>query len=200
VNFAEELTEIVGIRLIDQLQESVQRGDAANWLLRTGTRRPYININNRNEVQEIASRLLHLTVYHVMPKLQPDIETLLRYSMTNALNESPAYQQLKNLPGLNNLAEQLTEKLVADMSQIAYSMMTNMMEDPVLAEMSNRLIQDFSEALETELKKQHNLQEIQDLLVDLLEEVKINYVQGIAEGGVEKSWEEATKLRRQMVT
>jgi len=30
-NFAEELTEIVGIRLIDQIQESIQQGDVTRW-------------------------------------------------------------------------------------------------------------------------------------------------------------------------
>ncbi len=195
-NFAEELTEIVGVRLIDQVQEAIERGDAARWLLRTETRRPYININNTNEVQAIASRLLHLTIYQVMPKIQPDMEALLRYSITNILNKSPIYQQLQSVPGINNLPAQLTDRLVTDISQTAYSTLTSLMEDPVVLEMSNRLLQNFSEALDVEVKKQHNLQEIQSLLLDLLEEVKINYVQQIAEGGVEKSWEEVAQLRQ----
>ena len=45
-------------------------------------------------------------------------------------------------------------------------------------------------------QKQHNLQALKSLFVDLLEEVKINYVKDIAQGGVERSWEEANQLRR----
>jgi hypothetical protein len=71
-----------------------------------------------------------------------------------------------------------------------------MLEDPVIIEKLSDLIQNFSTALEIEIKKQHNLKEIKSLLVDLLEEVKINYVKDIAQGGVEKSWEEANQLRR----
>lgn len=194
-NFAEELTEIVGIRLIDQVQEAIERGDAARWLLRSHNR-PYININNINEVQAIASRLLQLTVYQVIPKLQPDIEAFLHYNITTILNKSPIYQQIQNVPGLNNLPKQLTEQLVTDISQTTYSTLTTLLEDPQVIEMSNRLMQNFGEALEVEVKKQHNLQAIQSLLSDLLEEVKINYVKGIAQGGVEKSREEATQLRQ----
>lgn len=194
-NFAEELTEIVGIRLIDQVQEAIERGDAARWLLRSPNR-PYININNTNEVQAIASRLLQLIVYQVIPKLQPDIEALLHYNITTILNKSPIYQQIQNVPGLNNLPKQLTEQLVTDISQSTYSTLTTLLEDPIVIEMSNRLMQNFGEALEVEVKKQHNLQAIQSLLSDLLEEVKINYVKGIAQGGVEKSREEATQLRQ----
>lgn len=193
-NFAEELTEIVGIRLIDQVQEAIERGDAARWLLRTG--RPYININNTNEMQAIASRLLHLTVYQVIPKLQPELKALLHYSIASILNKSPIYQQLQNVPGLNSLPTQVTERLVSDLSQTTYTSLTTLLEDPVVMDMTNKLMQNFGEALESEVKKQQNLQLIQTLLCDLLEEVKINYVKGIAQGGVEKSRDEAELLRK----
>ncbi len=49
-----------------------------------------------------------------------------------------------------------------------------------------------------QLQKTHNLQEIQSWLVDMLEEVKINYVKKIAEGGMEKVVEEAENLRYQV--
>ena len=147
-------------------------------------------------MQAIASRLLQLIVYQVIPKLQPEIEALLHYNITTILNKSPIYQQIQSVPGLNNLPKQLTEQLVTDISQSTYSTLTTLLEDPVIIEMSNRLMQNFGEALEVEVKKQHNLQAIQSLLSDLLEEVKINYVKGIAQGGVENSREEATQLRQ----
>ena len=195
-NFAEDITEIVGVRIIDQIQDSIKRGDAVQWLLRTGNYRPYININNTNEVQAIASRLLYLTVYQVIPKIQPDLEALLHYNLENAFKKSPAYQQLQNLPGINDLSKQLTDNLVNNISQATYSTLTTALEDPVVIQMSNRLVENFSKALEVEMTKQQNLQEIQLLLVDLLEEIKVNYVKGIAEEGVEKVWEEATQLRQ----
>ncbi len=34
-NFAEEITEIVGIRIIDQLQEAISNGNISRWLLRS---------------------------------------------------------------------------------------------------------------------------------------------------------------------
>lgn len=47
-----------------------------------------------------------------------------------------------------------------------------------------------------ELQKKHNLQKMESLLVDMLEEIKINYVKGIAEAGVEKVVEEAQQLHQ----
>ncbi len=195
-NFAEELTELVGIRLIAQAQESIGRGNVARWLFYPETRRPYININNTDEVKAIATRLLHLSVYEVLPKVQPDIEALLHHSVQTILNQSPVYQQLQSVPGLNHLPAQLTEKLVTDISGATYRSLTTLLQDPVAAEHSNRLIQNFSKTLQVELQKTQNLQELQSLLVDMLEEIKINYVKGFAEGGFEKTLKEAEQLHQ----
>jgi len=47
-----------------------------------------------------------------------------------------------------------------------------------------------------EVQKKQNIEDIQSLLLDLLEELKINYVKGIAEQGVENILEEATQLHQ----
>ncbi|MEA5557347.1 hypothetical protein VB690_13010 [Nodularia spumigena CH309] len=65
------------------------------------------------------------------------------------------------------------------------------------AEITARLTKNFPDALEIELQKKHNLQELEQLLVDMLEEIKINYVKNIAEEGIEKTVEEVENLQRQ---
>ena len=95
---------------------------------------------------------------------------------------------------MNHLPAQLTENLAKSLSHIAYNNLINAIEDPVAAEISTRLSSNFRNALEKELQKKHNTQEIQTLLVDLLEEIKINYVKGIEEIGIEKLMDEAEQL------
>ncbi|MUL36793.1 hypothetical protein [Gloeocapsopsis dulcis] len=196
INFAEEMTEIVGIRIIDQAQDAVKRGDVAQWVLHPESRRPYININNTNEVQAIASRLLQLTIYQVLPKIQPDIEALLHHNIKTVFNQSPIYKQLQNVPGVGHLPNQVSENLAKDLSQSLYNTFTTILEDPVAAQLADSLMQNFSKTLEAEVQQQHNVQEIQSLLVDLLEEIKINYVKSIAEDGVEKILDESQQIRK----
>ncbi|MDF5732195.1 MAG: hypothetical protein PUP92_30375, partial [Rhizonema sp. PD38] len=180
-NFAEEITEIVAIRLITQLQESIQQGKILNWFLRPHTRKSYIDINNTNEIKAIASHLLRLTAYHVVPKIQPDIEALLHRSIKTTLSQSPTYQRLQNVPGVNQIPAQLTDKLVTEMSQTAYTTMISLLEDSELGAISNRLIDNFGTALDAEFHKEQNIKEISTLIIDLLEEIKINYIKGIVE-------------------
>jgi hypothetical protein len=192
-NFSEELTQIVGVQLINQMQGSIQRGDVARWLFYPD-RRPYLRVNETDEVSAIATRLLNISVYDVLPQIRPDIEDLVHHTLTSTLNQSPAYQRLQGLPGFS--LPKLTERLAKDLSQIAYNNLTLALEDPVRAEITTRLVKNFRNTLETELQKQHNLQVIESLLTDMLEEIKINYVRGITEEGVGKVLEETEQLRQ----
>lgn len=195
-NFAEEMTEVVGMGMISQMQDSIKRGEVSRWLFHPDTRRPYIDINNTNEVQAIASRIIQLSVYDVIPQIQPDLEALLHQLIEITLSQSPVYKQFQNIPGVNNLQNQLADNLAKDLTQTAYKTLTTTMEDPVIGELTNRLVRKFTAALEIELNKKHHQTEIQSLLIDMLEEIKINYVKGIAAGGVEKILSESEQVRQ----
>lgn len=199
IGFAQEITEMVGIQVIDQMQGSIQRGDVARWLFNPESRRPYIQINNQNEAQVIANRLVKVSIYDVLPQIQPDIEALIHHTIESTLNESSVFRQLQKFPGLNQLPTQLTEQLAANLTQSAYTTLVKALEDPVGAEITARLTKNFREILENELQKKHNLRELEQLLVDMLEEIKINYVKNIAEGGIEKTVEEVESLQRQFI-
>jgi len=169
--------------------ESDHRGDVARWLLRPETRLcPVISITLTKFT--IATRLLHLSVYQVLPKIKPDIEALLHHSI-EYLNQSHIPTTTK-CSRSESLPTQLTEKLVTDMSETAYTTYDSL--EDVAAKLFNRLIQNFSEALET---KKHNIQ-IQSLLLDLLE-IKINYVKVLPKE-VEKNLENLSSSARLFIT
>lgn len=139
----------------------------------------YLQVNDRDEVKSLANRLVEVSVYNVIPKVQPDIEDLLNRSIQMALNQIPAWQTLSYIPGFAQIPVQITEKLSKSLTSIAYNSLSNTLSDPSIAKISNRLMTNFRDGLEDELRKKHNFQEIQTLLVDLLEEFKINYVKSI---------------------
>jgi hypothetical protein len=191
----EEITEVVVIQVLNQIQVAVQRGDISRWLIEASSRQR-ITVNNIDEVAEITSILAKTTIYQVFPKIQPDLEALLRHSIVTVLEQSPPYQMIKTWPGLENLQIQLTQRLATEVVQTAHNTLTGVMEDKMGAELTNRLVQNFSEALGTEVQQQEVIHEIQLLLTDLLEEVKLNYVQRSAELDVEAVMEETRQLQQ----
>lgn len=195
-NFAQEITEVVGVQMIDQMQNAIRRGDVASWVFRSQTRRPYIDVNNTNEVQAIASRLIYLSLHDVLPQVQPDMEVLIHHIINNTLNQSPIYKQLQNVPALGNLPDRLADNLTKDLLNGMNKSFKSALEDPKAAELTNRLVNKFGKVLEGELLKNRNLQEIQSLIVDMLEEIKINYIKDLEKEGVEKVLLESDRLRQ----
>ena len=201
-NFAQELTEVVVIQLINQMQQSITTGELARQLFQSQKQR-YLDINNINEIEAIATHLVQVTVYKVLPQLQPDLEALLRYNIEIFLKQSPLYQGWKQVPGLGNLPAQLAEQLVAELSKLvtlgpqdAYEAFKIASEDPIGTKLSSQLVQHFGQALGAELQQQQTWQEIQLLLCDFLEEFKINYIQRLSEEDFEKILEQAKELQR----
>ena len=194
-NISEELAEVVVVQVLDRVQSSIDRGELARWLAQTAAR-PYVDINQRDEIKELTSHLLKLTVYRVLPKIKPDLEALLRHNLEAILSQSPAYQGLKAVPMLGDLPRQVNERLVADVTDGAYSAIVAMLEDKAGVELVSQLLKNFGQALTSEVTDQRSLQEVQSLISDLIEEVKVNYVRRWSSEDVEGVLEEARQVRQ----
>ncbi|WP_392481162.1 hypothetical protein [Nostoc sp. C110] len=196
-NFAEELTEVVVVRVINQVQGSIQRGELTDWLSQQENLRPYIDINNVNEVEAIAGLLVKTIVYQVLPDIQPAIVAILRHNIETVFHQVPVYRNLQNLPGVGKAQTQLSEQLATQITTNLYKTLVSAVEDPVGAKLTSQLVERFSEALGSEMKEKHVLSEIQSLLFDFLEEIKINYVQRLSQEDIDQIIEQTRQLRTQ---
>lgn len=57
-------------------------------------------------------------------------------------------------------------------------------------------MEKFSKSLGTELQAEHSIDQIESLLNDLLEEIKINYVQNLSQENIENILEQTRALRQ----
>jgi len=193
-SIAEELTEVVVVQVLNQVQQAVRQGEIMRWLLQPKPNQ--VTVNNVDEIAELVSLFVKLTVYQVLPKVQPDIEALLRHSIEAVLNQAPAYQTLKALPGLSEVPTQLIDRLIAEVLQATYSTLTTALEDPVGAQLTNRLVQNFGQSLGSEVQQQQVTDELKNLVNDFLEELKLNYVKRSAEIDVQTLLEETRQLHQ----
>lgn len=196
-NFAEDITEIVVVRVINQIQGSIRRGDLTRWLTQKENLRPYIDINNTNEIEAIAGILVQTLVYQVLPKIQPEIIALLRHNISTTINQVPVYRNLHNVPGMGDMQNQLSEQLATQITTNLYSAVTAAMEDPVGAKLSSQLAESFTKALGEQVQQKHILAELQSLMSDFLEEVKLNYVQRLSQEDIDQIMEQTRQLRTQ---
>lgn len=195
-SIAEDVTEVVVVQVINQFQSTIRGGDIGRWLSQKEVR-TYIDINNTDEIAALTTLMMQLVVHQVLPKIKPDLEALLQHNLEKAIKQSPAYQNLERLPGLGQLQHQLTERLTKEIIQAIYDGLNAALEeDPVGEQLFKRLIEHLSEAIGTEMQAKQTLQRIQSLLTDLLEEIKINYVERLSEQDLEAILEQTRAIRQ----
>jgi hypothetical protein len=191
--FAVELTEIVLLRVIDQAQRFVREGDVSHWLKVAGDRTQYVDINGVDEVQTLTKRLSDVMVYQVLPKVKPELDALLQHSVVGALHQAPAYQGLKFMPGFDGLSAQISHQVVSELSKSLTEILQTVFADEKGAALTTELMDSFGKHLQAEVRKAETLNEVRSLINDLLEEIKINYVEGLAAENTEQM--QATRYR-----
>ncbi len=176
---AVELTEMVVLRIVDQMQELIRGGAIKRWLFQPD--RPYIDLNNVDEVAVLSRHLTDLLVHRVFPKVQPDLDALLHHSLAQAINSSPLYAGLRQIPGMSHWSDQLSREMANQISQNAYRAVTTALEDEVGSALMQKLVSNFNQTFRNEAQQHEALTEIQALTIALLDEVKVNYVERINE-------------------
>ncbi len=193
---AGEITETVVIQVLDQFQMSI-RQDAIISILKNIEKQQdsYVDLNNVDEVSELSKRLINVSVYDVLPKIRPDLEALLHHTIFSTVESLPAYQSVKFLPGMQELPKRLSQEVATQFVGALYDGIVGAIEDPIGAELTQNLTQNFAAALKLEVEKPSNLSEIEDLLIAFLEEAKINYVRRSNTNDVELVVQETKRLR-----
>ncbi|MFW6358168.1 MAG: hypothetical protein ACOC0N_02985 [Chroococcales cyanobacterium] len=188
---SDRISQFILVRFINETQESIVSGEAARSLFE---KKPYITVNEINEIEVITDRLLELTIYKVLPKVQPDLEALLHHSLRSAFKESGFYSTLMRVPGMKQLPNELIESLSTQLARASVDVIASSYSDVEGRKLFDRLSHDFSRALSVELQNKETLAEIEALLTDWLEEVKLNYVTKSVKRDPTETMEELEKL------
>lgn len=191
---SDRVSQYLLVRIINQARSSVVQGEAAKFLLNP---QPYLKVSEANKVEILTDRLLALTIYKVLPQVQPDVEALLHYALRGAFLESDFYQNLQQIPGVQNLPDTWLENLSSQLAKSSVEVLVSSYEDAEGQALFDKLSSDFKEVLKEELQNKETLAEIEQLLGELLEEVKINYIKKSEETDPIETMEEVEKLTTQ---
>ncbi|MEG4005484.1 hypothetical protein QUA41_08670 [Microcoleus sp. Pol11C1] len=189
---ANTISEYMMVRFINQAKSSIKQGDAAQMLL---AQQPYLHVNQENTIEQITKRILDLTIYKVLPQVQPDLEELLHHNLETTIKQSDFYQILQTFSPINILPTEMTEQLASYLTQTAVNVVSTTYEDDKGRKILDNFSQEFNQSLRRELQDEKTLGELQSLLSDLLEEVKLNYIQGGLKSDPVQTFTEINSLR-----
>ena len=85
----------------------------------------------------MASIFVQTIIREVLPKIQPQIISLLQHNIDSAFNQSPIYRNFANLPGLGQMQSQLSEQLATQIATNLYHAVVSATEEPDSAKISS---------------------------------------------------------------
>lgn len=171
---SDRVSKFAMVRLINQTQASVQEGTLlTGW--RDGT--AYTQVGDPEKMDQITDRLVQLIILRVMPTVKPDLEQLLRHSLRRALLGGELYSGLRQIPGLDSLPGGALDSIADYLAQASCDVLANSYTDYEGRILLDQLSRDFRHTLGQELQAHSNSAELRELLSDLLEELKVNYIQ-----------------------
>ena len=193
-NLAGDMTEIVLVQSVGIAQDAIEQGVIEEWLLNPES--DAVEINEVNEVQELILQALKITIYKVLPQLQPDLENVIRHSIVEALSDIPLYRQFQQLPGMMTLPNGIAQQVTQQLTKTTQSTLTKVLNDTEGKDLFDQLGEHFTDALRTELQDRDTLDEIQSLLTDFLEETKLTILQRLEAQDREDAAAEVEHLRQ----
>ena len=198
---AEDITEVVVLRIVNQVQNVVKEGQIEKILSPASQPREYIDLNDTNEIAEISKVLIHLVVEKVLPEIRLEVENLLVYVLEKTIRESAVYQNIEHLPGLKNFPHNISNRLANQLYQVFLDTMDSLLqEDPVFDRYFEQIVLKLGKTMEFNSSTQSEFKHIEQLLVVLLEEVKVNYVQKLSEEDIEAILDEKRALGQKKET
>jgi hypothetical protein len=192
---SDRVAKYIIVRLLNEAQTFIVDGR----LLDVWQRHPhYTTIGKPEKVEQITDRLLQLIVMRVMPTVKPDIEQLLRHSLQRALVDSDVYASLYQVPGFGTLPDEALNGIAEYLSEATCDVLTSSYTDAEGRVILDQLSSDFRQALGHELRDKANSEALQSLITDLIEELKVNYVQRSPDHPPEATLQEVNHLHQTM--
>lgn len=159
---ADEVTDQVIVNLISQAQSAIRQGDFNQLVSPTQT----APIQQRpGTTDKFVGRQTRLVVERVLPKVRPEVEAFLHHSIEQAI------------PLTQRLPDRITEGLVDAVVNSAYGAAAGTLKaDPEGEKLTRQLIEKLLLVLRTEWRVAGTATEIQTVLIEALEGIKLDYI------------------------
>ncbi len=182
---AGDITQVVILRIVNQVQKTIEKGEIEKVLFKEETKE-YIDLSGRDETAEIIKLLINLVAYEMLPEIRPDVENLLTYILEKTIIESSIYQNIEHLLGLKTFPKNISSKLASQSYEIFLNTINNMLkEDPIFEQYLEKIIDKSSRIMSLRPNARYDIHKMEELLIILLEEVKVNYVQQLSDEDVD---------------
>jgi hypothetical protein len=196
---AVELFEVLALQLLDGVQGVIR---SRQWPERIRALRSHQSVANSSEERELAELVriwAPLLLAEVAPRLAPELQGVLGYTLRQSLDRTvvpPPLRQLKPLLQVESgLSRQLAAGMVDSLLELSRSAGQRLAQrDDAQLDLLQRFVDRFWDELALALERGPALERSQRLLCALLEQLKGTYLSQISRAGIESLLRELDAL------
>ncbi|MGA7954846.1 MAG: hypothetical protein WCA07_15135 [Gloeobacterales cyanobacterium] len=167
---ADKVSELVVLQIIDQIENTIRRTNYLDGL------QPSSSSKINYKLDGFIDRQSQILVDSVLPDLKPEVVQLIHHVLTAGLEDNPAYQVLQKTPVLGKLPNAALERFIGNIYGAILNIAKDASTDSEGKDLTEQLVRKFSEKFAVELRTQNIDNEVRDILIAVLEEVKQNYL------------------------
>jgi hypothetical protein len=187
---AVELFEVLALQLLDGIQGLIR---SRQWPQRIRALRSHQSVTSSSDERELAELVriwAPLLLAEVAPRLAPELQGVLGYTLRQSLDRTvvpPPLRQLKPLLQVESgLSRQLAAGMVDSLLELSRSAGQRLAQrDDAQLDLLQRFVDRFWDELALALERGPALERSQDLLCALLEQLKGTYLSQISRAGIE---------------
>jgi hypothetical protein len=187
---AVELFEVLALQLLDGIQGLIR---SRQWPQRIRSLRSHQSVASSRDERELAELVriwAPLLLSQVAPRLAPELQGVLSYSLRQSLDRTvvpPPLRQLQPLMQMESgLSRQLANGMVESLLELSRNAGSSLSRrDDAQLELLQRFVDRFWEELAVALESGPALERSQGLLCALLEQLKGSYLTQISRAGIE---------------
>ncbi|SBO42528.1 hypothetical protein [Cyanobium sp. NIES-981] len=196
---AVELFEVLALQLLDGIQGLIR---SRHWPERIRALRSHQSVTSSSEERELAELVriwAPLLLAEVAPRLAPELQGVLGYTLRQSLDRTvvpPPLRQLKPLLQVESgVSRQLAAGMVDSLLELSRSAGQRLAQrDDAQLDLLQRFVDRFWDELALALERGPALERSQDLLCALLEQLKGTYLSQISRAGIESLLRELDAL------
>jgi hypothetical protein len=170
VILADKVSELVVLQIIDQIEDTIRRTNYLDIL------QPSISSKTNYKLDSFIDRQTQTLVQSILPELESEVVQLVNHVLTAGLENNLAYQTLQKTPVVGNLPNAALERFAGNTYRAVINIIEDSSTDRKGRQLAEQLVRKFSEKLAVELRAQNIDNEVRDILIAVLEEVKQNYL------------------------
>jgi hypothetical protein len=175
-NIAGEMTELVLLQTFRVVQSGIQQGALRQLLKETTATVKVDGVNDVDEIAIIIRRLSEVATQTVLPNIQPELEQTIDHLVQQAISQTSFSRLLPTLPGLSQLSAELSKQIARQSIQAIQTVVTEAANDVEGQRLFQQLAQSSLAQFQAGLNQKQTLEEIEQLLVTWIEELKLTAV------------------------